>query len=159
MGLSMALTCRRGSFCSTIHPSVQLAEHSLANVTASKTVRSGCCVRPRPVTWNAATGRPPWPAEASQASETVPTAARLSSRRSRRDVGAKQGLSEVTSNVDSDVESVERRSSRGSEDGGDERVSLPMPLAAVVARDRSRSNSPAISNVKVVSLSFVISSN
>lgn len=85
------------------------------------------------------------PAEASQASETVPAAARPSSRRSRRDVGAKQGLSEVTSNVDSDVESVGRRSSRGSEDGGDERVSLPMPLAAVVARDRSRSNSPAIS--------------
>jgi hypothetical protein len=99
------------------------------------------------------------PAEASQASETVPTAARPSSRRSRRDVGAKQGLSEVTSNVDSDVESVGRRSSRGSEDGGDERVSLPMPLAAVVARDRSRSNSPAISNVKIVSLPFVISSN
>ncbi|CAD6256938.1 unnamed protein product [Miscanthus lutarioriparius] len=100
---------------------------------------------------------------APQASETVAAAnlpaTRPSSRRSRRDVGVKQVVSEVASSVDSDVESVGRWSSRGSEDGGDEAVSLPKPLAAVVARDRSRSNSPAISNVKDDSLPFVISSN
>ncbi|XP_066338157.1 coiled-coil domain-containing protein SCD2-like isoform X1 [Miscanthus floridulus] len=91
----------------------------------------------------------PQPTVAPQASETVAAASlpatRPSSRRSRRDVGVKQVVSEVASSVDSDVESVGRWSSRGSEDGGDEAVSLPKPLAAVVARDRSRSNSPAIS--------------
>jgi hypothetical protein len=100
---------------------------------------------------------------APQASETIAAASlpatRPSSRRSRRDVGVKQVVSEVASSVDSDVESVGRWSSRGSDDGGDEAVSLPKPLAAVVARDRSRSNSPAISNVKDVSLPFAISSN
>ena len=57
-------------------------------------------------------------------------------------------VAEVAANVDSDVESVGRRSSRGSEDGGEDAVALPRPLATIVARDRSRSNSPAISNVK-----------
>ena len=99
---------------------------------------------------------------APQASEAVAAASlpatRPSSRRSRRDVGVKQVVSEVASSVDSDVESIGRWSSRGSDDGGDEAVLLPRPLAAVVARDRSRSNSPAISNVKDDSLPFVISS-
>ncbi|XP_066335507.1 coiled-coil domain-containing protein SCD2-like isoform X1 [Miscanthus floridulus] len=89
------------------------------------------------------------PTVAPQASETIAAASlpatRPSSRRSRQDVGVKQVVSEVASSVDSDVESVGRWSSRGSEDGGDEAVSLLKPLAAVVARDRSRSNSPAIS--------------
>jgi hypothetical protein len=69
-------------------------------------------------------------------------------------------VAEVAANVDSDVESVERRSSRGSEDGGEDAVALPRPLATVVARDRSRSNSPAISNVKDDSfLTFFMPSN
>ena len=69
-------------------------------------------------------------------------------------------VAEVAANVDSDVESVGRRSSRGSEDGGEEAVALPRPLATVVARDRSRSNSPAISNVKDDSfLTFFMPSN
>ncbi|PVH34294.1 hypothetical protein PAHAL_8G188500 [Panicum hallii] len=88
------------------------------------------------------------PAEAPpppQAVETAPAATRPSSRRSSREVGVRPVVAEVAANVDSDVESVERRSSRGSEDGGEDAVALPRPLATVVARDRSRSNSPAIS--------------
>ncbi|RLM58394.1 coiled-coil domain-containing protein SCD2-like [Panicum miliaceum] len=88
------------------------------------------------------------PAEAPpppQAVETAPAATRPSSRRSSREVGVRPVVAEVADNVDSDVESVGRRSSRGSEDGGEDAVALPRPLATVVARDRSRSNSPAIS--------------
>ena len=87
---------------------------------------------------------PPQP----QAVETAPAATRPSSRRSSREVGVRPVVAEVSANVDSDVESVGRRSSRGSEDGGEDAVALPRPLATIVARDRSRSNSPAISNVK-----------
>ncbi|CAN6372167.1 unnamed protein product [Urochloa humidicola] len=76
--------------------------------------------------------------------ETAAVAARPSSRRSSREVGVRPVAAEVAASVDSDVESVGRWSSRGSEDGGEEAVALPRPLAAV-ARDRSRSNSPAIS--------------
>ncbi|KAJ1275660.1 hypothetical protein BS78_05G152600 [Paspalum vaginatum] len=89
------------------------------------------------------------PAEAPQTTETATAAAatRPSSRRSRREAGVsvKQVVPEVAANVDSDVESTGRWSGRGSEDDGDEAAALPRPLAAVVARDRSRSNSPAIS--------------
>ncbi|WVZ51523.1 hypothetical protein U9M48_002663, partial [Paspalum notatum var. saurae] len=87
------------------------------------------------------------PAEEPQVVETAASAvvARPSSRRSRLEAGVKQVVPEVAANVDSDVESTGRWSGRGSEDGGDEAAALPWPLAAVVARDRSRSNSPAIS--------------
>ncbi|CAN6363035.1 unnamed protein product [Urochloa humidicola] len=90
------------------------------------------------------------PAEAAPpppppAVETAAAAARPSSRRSRPEVGVRPVAAEVAASVDSDVESVGRWSSRGSEDGEEEAVALPRPLAAVVARDRSRSNSPAIS--------------
>nr|CAB3489890.1 unnamed protein product [Digitaria exilis] len=98
--------------------------------------RSSIATRP------AEAAAPPPPPEAV---ETAVAAARPSSRRSRREVGVKPAVSDVTSNADSDVESVGRWSSRGSEDGGEDAVALPKPLAAVVARDRSRSNSPAIS--------------
>ncbi|CAO2147184.1 unnamed protein product [Urochloa humidicola] len=84
---------------------------------------------------------PPQP----QAVETAAAAARPSSRRSRPEVGVRPVAAEVAASMDSDVESAGQRSSRGSEDGGEEAVALPRPLAAVVARDRSRSNSPAIS--------------
>ncbi|CAO2144262.1 unnamed protein product [Urochloa humidicola] len=84
---------------------------------------------------------PPQP----QAVETAAAAARTSSRRSRPEVGVRPVAAEVAASMDSDVESFGQRSSRGSEDGGEEAVALPRPLAAVVARDRSRSNSPAIS--------------
>ncbi|KAF8652174.1 hypothetical protein HU200_062902 [Digitaria exilis] len=102
--------------------------------------RSSIATRP------AEAAAPPPPPEAV---ETAVAAARPSSRRSRREVGVKPAVSDVTSNADSDVESVGRWSSRGSEDGGEDAVALPKPLAAVVARDRSRSNSPAISNLHV----------
>ncbi|KAL6659661.1 hypothetical protein ACP70R_002490 [Stipagrostis hirtigluma subsp. patula] len=86
------------------------------------------------------------PAAAPQEAETV--TARPSSRRSRRengsDAGVKAAVDEVAANVEAEVESVRRRSSRGSEGGGEEPVALPRPLAAVVAGNRSRSNSPAI---------------
>ncbi|CAL4987846.1 unnamed protein product [Urochloa decumbens] len=86
------------------------------------------------------------PAEAPPpAVETAAAAARPSSRRSSREVGVRPVAAEVAPSLDSDVESVGRWSSRGSEDGGEETAALPRPLAAVVARDRSRSNSPAIS--------------
>ncbi|TKW00905.1 hypothetical protein SEVIR_8G143400v4 [Setaria viridis] len=89
------------------------------------------------------------PAEAppppSQAVERAAAAARPSSRRSKQEVGVRPVAAEVAASVDSDVESVGRWSSRGSEDGGEEAVALPRPVAAIVARDRSRSNSPAIS--------------
>ncbi|CAL4993038.1 unnamed protein product [Urochloa decumbens] len=85
------------------------------------------------------------PAPAPPAVETAAAAARPLSRRSRPEVGVRPAAAEVAASVDSDVESVGRWSSRGSEDGGEEAVALPRPLAAIVARDRSRSNSPAIS--------------
>ncbi|CAO2149061.1 unnamed protein product [Urochloa humidicola] len=85
------------------------------------------------------------PPPAPPAVETAAVAARPSSRRSSREVSVRHVAAEVAASVDSDVESVGRRSSRGSEDGGEETVPLPRPLVAVVARDRSRSNSPAIS--------------
>jgi hypothetical protein len=98
------------------------------------------------------TEAPPPP---SQSVETIAAAARPSSRRSRQEVGVRPVAAEVASSVDSDVESVGRWSSRGSEDGVEEAVALPRPVAAVVARDRSRSNSPAISNVNDDTLRFM----
>ncbi|XP_062197844.1 coiled-coil domain-containing protein SCD2-like isoform X2 [Phragmites australis] len=90
---------------------------------------------------------PTWRGEAPQEVETV--SARPSSRRSRRDAvadaGVKPFVAEMAWNVENEVQSVGRQRSRGSEDGGEEAVALPKPLAAVVSGGRSRSNSPAIS--------------
>jgi hypothetical protein len=83
------------------------------------------------------------PAEAPREVEVGPAAAtRPSSQRSRPDAGVKATAVNL-------VESVGRRSSRGSEDRREDAAALPRPLAAVVTSDRSRSNSPVISNVKV----------
>jgi hypothetical protein len=80
------------------------------------------------------------PAEAPRQVEADPAAAtRPSSQRSRPDAVVKATAVDV-------VESVGRRSS---EDRREDAAALPRPLAAVVTSDRSRSNSPAISNVKV----------
>ncbi|KAF0897336.1 hypothetical protein E2562_036333 [Oryza meyeriana var. granulata] len=73
--------------------------------------------------------------------------ARPTSRPSRRegtgDAGVKAGVPEEAAKVEPEI--VGRWSNRGSEDGGEEAVILPKPLAAVVVGARSRSNSPAIS--------------
>ena len=87
--------------------------------------------------------------EATQEAEAL--AARPSSRRSRRESSAEDVVSAVVPEpavkVEAEVESVRWHSSQGSEDGGDEAVALPKPLEAIVTGGRSRSNSPAISNV------------
>ncbi|KAG8090817.1 hypothetical protein GUJ93_ZPchr0011g27961 [Zizania palustris] len=70
-------------------------------------------------------------------------AARPSSRRSRREVNGDSLVREGALEVEPEI--AGRWSSRGSEDGGEEAVVLPKPLAAIVTGGRSRSNSPAIS--------------
>lgn len=82
--------------------------------------------------------------------EVGAVAVRPSSRRSRREGSRDASVKAVVAEpaVEAEVESVGSRSSLGSEDGGEEAVVLPKPLAAVVTGGWSRSNSPAISNVK-----------
>ncbi|GJN04772.1 hypothetical protein PR202_ga22344 [Eleusine coracana subsp. coracana] len=81
--------------------------------------------------------------------EAAAAATRPASRRSRPDGSVKAVVADVAVSVDDEVESVGRGSSRGSEDGGEATAAaLPRPLlAAVVTGGRSRSNSPAISNL------------
>ncbi|KAL5204706.1 hypothetical protein ABZP36_009577 [Zizania latifolia] len=74
-------------------------------------------------------------------------AARPSSRRSRREVNGDSLVPDGALEVEPEI--VGRWSSRGSEDGGEEAVVLPKPLAAIVTGGRSRSNSPAISRNSV----------
>ena len=72
-------------------------------------------------------------------------------RSSRRESSAEDVVSAVVPEpavkVEAEVESVGWHSSQRSRDGGDEAVALPNPLEAIVTGGRSRSNSPAISNV------------
>ncbi|XP_010237694.1 coiled-coil domain-containing protein SCD2 isoform X1 [Brachypodium distachyon] len=82
--------------------------------------------------------------EATQVAE--PLAERPTSRRSRREDAVSAVVHEPPA---VEVESVGWRSSGGSEDGEDEAVALPKPLAAIVTGVRSRSNSPAISRNSV----------
>lgn len=77
-------------------------------------------------------------------------AARPSSRRSRREGNGDAGVKAVVPDAAAEVEPeiAGRWSSRRSEDGSEEAAAvLPKPLAAIVTGARSRSNSPAISNV------------
>ncbi|GJN25518.1 hypothetical protein PR202_gb13356 [Eleusine coracana subsp. coracana] len=94
-------------------------------------------------------GRSSRPAEAPLREVEAAATTRPASRRSRPDGTVKAVVADVAVSVDDEVESVGRGSSRGSEDGGEAMAAaLPRPLlAAVVTGGRSRSNSPAISNL------------